>query len=179
VRTLVVDATRAAFALAVERASLLRAATFALAFVHLFPAKKHLAIFVAAPSLDEAWKGFGGLLAVVLYFAPPRAQARVLAEAWRRARPLLVALGWLLALVHLAPALDHVPRFVAAPSWADAWRGFGACVAAAWFALPLEHQARLLSLLTLLQDASSRFTRDAVRKDRPARAPRGAYRRAV
>src|SRR5262245_16292097 len=127
--------------LAIGAFPVVRSATLALAFVHLFPARKHVALFFAAPSLAEAWKGFGALVAVALYLLPPRTQAQLLCAAWSRARPLLVALGWLLATAHLAPALDHLPRFLAEPSWPDAWRGIGASLAATWFVLPIEHQA--------------------------------------
>jgi hypothetical protein len=144
---------------------LLRAATLVLALVHLFPANKHVGLFFAEPSFGEAWKGFGAVFAVALYLLPPRTQANLLCVAWSRARGLLVALGWLIAAVHLVPALDHVPSFLAAPSWADAWRGFGACIAAGWFALPLEVQARLLSGLR------ATGARCSSRGPAPARAP--------
>jgi hypothetical protein len=123
----------------------LRTATLVLAFVHLFPARKHLALFVATPSLAEAWKGFGAVAAIAFYLLPVRTQAHLLGAAWRQARPLLVALGWLLAAAHLAPALDHLPRLLGEASWPDAWRGLGASFAAAWFVLPIERQARFLA----------------------------------
>ena len=41
------------------RSVLLRAVTFALAFVHTFPARKHLLAFAASPSWSEGFKGFG------------------------------------------------------------------------------------------------------------------------
>jgi hypothetical protein len=49
--------------------------------------------------------------------------------SWTTVRALLVA-------AHLVPAIDHLPRFIAAPSWADGWRGVGALVAIACFAAP-------------------------------------------
>lgn len=130
-----------------ERPALLRALTLGLAFVHTFPAWRHLVLFFARPSWDEAWKGFGALLAIAIYLFPPRHQARALATLWRRRRTLLTSAGWLLTVVHLVPALDHVPRFLGRPSWGDAWRGFGSAVAALWFAAPLPWQMRLVGSL--------------------------------
>jgi hypothetical protein len=126
---------------------LVRGATLGLAWLHAFPAKKHVLLFLDEPSFDEAWKGFGALAAIALYLLPTSTQARLLTLAWRRARWLLAAAGWTLAVVHFVPALDHVPRFFVVPSWADAWRGFGACIAAAWLVLPLEVQARAIASL--------------------------------
>jgi hypothetical protein len=59
----------------------------------------------------------------------------------------LRAAGFVLAAVHLVPALDHVPRLVASPAFADAWRGVGATIAIAWFVAPLQIQALLLARL--------------------------------
>ncbi len=122
------------------RPLVLRAALVVLAFIHCFPAKKHLAAFAAAPSIDEAWKGFGALAAIALYLLPIRVHTRALGALWRERRIVLVALGWTLTLVHLVPAMDHLPP----ANFGDAWRGVGSALACAWFAAPLPIQARVL-----------------------------------
>jgi hypothetical protein len=118
--------------------------TLALAFVHTFPARKHLLAFFERPSLEEAWEGFGALLAIALYLLPVRVQARALTSLWREHRGLLRAGGVLLAVVHAVPALDHLPRFAHSLTWADAWRGFGSAAAVAWFLAPLPLQRRVI-----------------------------------
>jgi hypothetical protein len=140
----------------------IRAGTALLAFAHLFPMQKHLTLFAVTPSIAEAWKGFGAAAAIALYVLSPRTQATILSVAWRKARSGLVALGWLLAAAHLVPVLNHLPRFFCEPHWADAWRGFGACAAAAWFIMPLEQQAWCIGHLGALLDA---------RRARPPVAP--------
>ena len=57
--------------------ALVRLVTWTLAFIHTFPARKHLAAFLVAPSLDEGWKGLGALAAIALYLLPVRVQTRV------------------------------------------------------------------------------------------------------
>jgi hypothetical protein len=131
------------------RNTFLRTLTLMFAFLHAFPAKKHLALFLAHPSLDEAWKGFGAAIAIALYLLPVRWQARALGHLWYRRRSLLVATGLLLSVVHLVPATDHLPRLLANPSWPDAWRAIGAMIAVAWFLMPLPVQARTLTALTM------------------------------
>jgi hypothetical protein len=126
---------------------LLRALTLALAFLHAFPANKHLTLWLAHPSVDEAWKGFGAVLAIALYMMPVGWQARALGHLWRQRRTALVAAGIVLAMVHAVPASDHLPRLLAHASWGDAWRGIGAAIAIAWFLMPLPVQARALALL--------------------------------
>jgi hypothetical protein len=130
-----------------RRSVILRVLTLALAFVHTFPARKHLLAFAASASWSEGLKGFGAAFAIALYLLPTDLQRRGLAFLWRERRVLLRAAGIALAAVHLVPAIDHVPAFFAAPSWADAWRGFGSSIAVAWFLVPLPLQARLLSFL--------------------------------
>jgi hypothetical protein len=132
------------------RTDLLRVVTLPLAFVHSFPASKHLALFFAQPSLDEAWKGFGACVAVGLYLLPPLVQARALGALFRRHSLVLSLVALALAAAHGVPALDHLPRFAASPSWGDGWRGFGAAAAFAWFLVPLAEQARVLALLLSL-----------------------------
>ncbi len=129
--------------------SLLRVATLLLAWVHTFPALRHLEGFFAEPSLGEAWKGFGGALAVVLYLQSPALQARIVVRVWRmRVATLPVgAAGIVLAAAHAVPAFDHLPKLIAVPSWADGWRGIGSAMACAWFTLPIPTQARVLSRL--------------------------------
>src|SRR5581483_1207399 len=106
---------------------ILRALGFALAAMHLLPAKKHLALFLEHFSFGEAWKGFGAVLAVAVLVAP--------GPLWRsKWRGLVFGV---LAVVHAVPAYDHVPRYLAAGEWADAWRGFGALLALAFFLAPI------------------------------------------
>jgi hypothetical protein len=124
--------------------------TLALAFVHTFPARKHLVALFERPSLTEAWEGVGALLAVLLYLLPVRVQARALNVLWREHRLLLRACGLLLAIAHAVPAADHLPRFVEGASWSDAWRGFGSAAAIAWFLAPLSLQGRAITVLAQL-----------------------------
>jgi len=128
----------------VGRNAFVRLVTLVLAFIHAFPAVKHLRIFLTDPTPAEAWKGFGAVLAVALYLLPPSWQAHALGALWRRRRRVLVAGGWALALVHVVPAADHLPAFVIAPAWADFWRGVGAACAVIWFVLPIHVQAHAL-----------------------------------
>jgi hypothetical protein len=125
----------------------LRAVLLVLALAHTLPAQKHLALFLAAPSLNEGWKGFGATAAVFVYLLPVRSYARVLGALWSRHRTLLVGGGWLLAIVHAVPAADHLPRLFAEISWADGWRGLGSSFACAWFIAPLRVQAAALVAL--------------------------------
>ena len=133
--------------MAAKRSLVLRAITLGLACLHTFPAQRHLGAFFAHPSPDEAWKGFGALLAIALYLLPVDVQRRGLGWLWQRRRTALSICGYLLVLVHLAPAGDHVPKFFASPNWGDAWRGFGSVLAAAWCAAPVPLQARALAWL--------------------------------
>ncbi len=126
------------------RGTSIRVLTLGLAFAHALPAQKHLAAFFDAPSLTEAWKGLGAALAVALYLLPPRVQARGLGHLWARRRSALTLAGVLLALIHVVPMVDHLPGVLDHPTWADAWRGGGATVAALWFLLPLPVQKRAL-----------------------------------
>ena len=131
-------------------ALLLRLSTFALAYVHTFPARKHLVAFYERPSWMEAWEGFGALLAITLYLLPVSVQARALTALWQERRYVLRACGLLMALVHAVPAADHLPRFIAAPGWADGWRGLGSTLAIAWFLAPLPIQAIVIASLARL-----------------------------
>lgn len=126
------------------RSNILRAGMLVLAYAHTFPAQKHVVLFAQAPSVAEAWKGFGACIAVAFYLVPPRIHARILCAIHRRLPTMLRVAGVLLALAHLVPALDHVPRFVASGAFADGWRGLGALAAATWFILPLPLQSWLL-----------------------------------
>ena len=134
-----------------------RAALLLLAYVHTLPARKHFAALLVEPSVDEAWKALGAMIAVVLYLLPPRIHARVLGALWTRRRGLLVAGGWLLAIAHAVPALDHLPRFFAEPTYGDAWRGLGSALASAWFVAPLPLQARAVAIVRrLVRPSASR-----------------------
>jgi hypothetical protein len=124
--------------------------TLALAFVHSFPARKHLLAFFEKPSLAEAWEGFGALLAIVLYLLPVGVLARALTTLWRRHRGVLRACGVLLAVVHAVPAVDHLPRLVESVNWGDAWRGLGSAVAVVWFLSPVTLQGRVVAALARL-----------------------------
>jgi hypothetical protein len=130
-----------------RRAAVLRIITIGLAFLHSFPARKHLGLFVQEPSLREGWKGLGALVAIALYLLPPAVQARGLSRLWRERRGLLRVASAVLVVAHGVPALDHVPRFVGAPNFGDMWRGCGAVLAMAWFASPQSFQVRIMASL--------------------------------
>jgi hypothetical protein len=130
-----------------RRIAVIRTLTFALAFIHTFPARKHLGAFAADPSWSEGWKGVGAVVAIALYLLPVHVQSRGLAFLWRERRVLLSTVAVVLAIVHLVPALDHVPALLREPTWGDAWRGIGSAIAVAWFLAPLPAQARLISWL--------------------------------
>lgn len=131
-------------------AIVLRLSTCVLAYVHTFPARKHLVAFYERPSWTEAWEGFGALIAVALYLLPVSIQARALTALWQERRIVLRVCGLLLALVHAVPAADHLPRFVAAADWGDAWRGLGSTLAIAWFLAPLPIQASIVAAVARL-----------------------------
>jgi hypothetical protein len=135
-----------------KRSMLVRALALALAFVHTFPARGHIAAFLVRPTLADAGKGFGALAAVILYLLPASWQARGLGVLWRRRR-WLRAVAWSLAVVHMVPLLDHLPRYLDSGDWADAWRGFGACIAVLWFVAPPSQQATVLSTAAALGGA--------------------------
>jgi hypothetical protein len=139
---------RARFAAATTRGRWLRAVMVLVGLAHSLPASKHLALFLGSPSLAEAWKGFGALAAMAIYLlASPSAVAAALLAVHRRSPRALSVAGLLLAAAHAVPALDHVPAFLAHPSFADGWRGFGSLAAALWFIAPLPAQARALGAL--------------------------------
>lgn len=128
------------------RTGLLGLARAVIAVAHTFPLRRHLGLFAEAPSLGEAWKGFGPLVAIALCFVPVRWYAR--GVALLRARPWGAFLATtLLILAHLVPAFDHLPAFARGPSWGDGWRGFGSALAAVWFAAPLSFQGRVVGAL--------------------------------
>jgi hypothetical protein len=124
-----------------------RALTWLLAWVHSFPALKHLRALVITPSLSEAYKGIGAAVAVILYLAPTEWQARMLGRLWQRRHSVLTLASLVLVATHAVPALDHVPKFFDDPTWADAWRGFGAAFAVLWFTVPTPMQARAIGVL--------------------------------
>lgn len=113
--------------------------------MHVLPARHHLTDFLAAPSPADAWKGFGAAVAVMFLLLPMGVQARIVRKAWK---PVLLTI----AAAHLVPALDHIPKLLAAPSWADAWRGIGATVAVMWFVLPRAVQLEVVRLLVAKGD---------------------------
>jgi hypothetical protein len=145
---------------------LIRVITLTLAWVHTFPALKHVRLFMTEPTLAEAWKGFGGAFAACIYLLPPSWHAKGLVALWNRRRMLLVFAGWLLAIAHGVPAIDHLPKFMEDGSWGDAWRGFGSALAALWFVLPVHLQARALRSI---QEAGVRFAELCLaRRPRPS-----------
>src|SRR5262245_6481527 len=95
----------------------------------------------ASFNASDAWKGIGATIAASMLAFPVRKQARLIGVL-RRARLLGLAAA-LLVVVHLVPALDHVPKLIASPNFADAWRGIGSCVAILWFAAPSTIQLAL------------------------------------
>ncbi len=128
------------------RTGLLGFACFVIAVAHTFPLRRHLGLFAEAPSLGEAWKGFGPLVAIALCFVPAAWCARGVAQL--RARPWGAFLATtLLVLAHLVPAFDHLPAFARDPSWGDGWRGFGSALAVVWFAAPISAQGRVVGAL--------------------------------
>jgi hypothetical protein len=135
--------------------ALLRSATWTLAIAHSFPARNHLAALIEAPSFDEAWKGLGALVAIVLYLLPVRVQARALTALWSNCRGVLRTSALVLVVVHAVPALEHLPRFLSSGSWGDAWRGIGATLAVLWFLAPLRAQARIISRTRTLKVRTS------------------------
>lgn len=130
-----------------RRLAMVRAMTLALAFVHSFPARRHLGLFVMHPSFAEGWKGFGALFAILLYLLPVQSQARALAMLWRDHRWVLRAASFVLIAVHAVPAWDHVPRFARAVNPYDGWRGIGSLLAMVWFAAPQRWQRRAIAAL--------------------------------
>jgi hypothetical protein len=133
-----------------RRTAVLRLLTLALAYLHTYPAYRHLSAFFDQPSLDEAWKGFGAVVSIGLYLLPVRVQARALSRLWRDHRGLLRAVGIVLAMVHAVPAADHLPRLAAALTWGDAWRGLGSAIAVAWFLAPVTQQRQVIVVLARL-----------------------------
>jgi hypothetical protein len=129
-----------------NRAPVLSAVTTIAAALHALPASKHLAAFAAAPSLTEAWKGFGAATALALLALPQRLQIRIVAAVWRR-RHIGLAVSGMLVVVHLVPASDHIPKLLAEITFGDLWRGVGSACAVAWFALPLAMQGRVIGWL--------------------------------
>ena len=117
------------------RTTPLRLLTAVLAGLHVLTARHHLGDFFAHPSLADAWKGVGAAAAVALLALPTRVLARIASALWRR-RALGAAVAVGLAVVHLVPATDHLPRLARALSFGDAWRGIGAAIAIAWFLAP-------------------------------------------
>lgn len=141
----------------IARLSLLRVVLAVLAVAHVYPARRHLGLFWAEPSVGEAWKGFGPLLAIALFCMPVAWYARGLRALVRR-RVWFFAISGVLVAAHLVPATDHLPAFLAHPSWADGWRGLGSALAAAWFISPLGVQGRIVGALR--GDAAARHVRE-------------------
>jgi hypothetical protein len=130
-----------------RRTAVLRLLTLALAYLHTYPARRHLSAFFDHPSLDEAWKAFGAVVSIGLYLLPVRVQARALSRLWGEHRGLLRAVGIVLAMAHAVPAADHLPRLAATLTWGDAWRGLGSAIAVAWFLAPLTRQRQIIVAL--------------------------------
>ena len=128
------------------RSSLLRVVLCVLAFVHTYPGRKHLALLFAEPSVGEAWKGIGALVAVGVCCMPIAWFARVLRVLVKRRTSFFLITAALVA-AHLVPATDHLPAFLAHPSWADGWRGIGSALAASWFVSPRALKAHVVGAL--------------------------------
>ena len=125
--------------------------SLALALLHTLPARHHLADMLASFNASDAWKGIGAGVAVALLLVPVRKQARVVGIL-RHARLLTLA-GALLVVVHLVPALDHVPKFLASPSFADGWRAVGSCLAILWFGAPSTVQLAVVRRSLIVKSA--------------------------
>lgn len=108
--------------------------SLALALLHTLPARHHLADMLASFNASDAWKGIGATISVAFLLVPARKQARIIGSL-RHAR-LLALTAALLVVVHLVPALDHVPKLLASPNFADGWRAVGSCLAILWFGAP-------------------------------------------
>jgi len=117
-------------------------ASVGLALLHTLPARHHLRDMAAYFTASDAWKGIGAAIAVALLVVPVRQQAGVIAIL-RHAR-LLVLASALLVVVHLVPALDHVPKLLASPNFADGWRAIGSCLAIVWFGAPRDLQLAVM-----------------------------------
>jgi hypothetical protein len=117
-------------------------ASVGLALLHTLPARHHLQDMVASFCASDAWKGIGAAIAVFLLAIPVQQQARIMA-VFRRAHVLGLA-AVLLVIVHLVPALDHVPKFLAQPNFSDGWRAIGSCFAILWFAAPRQIQLAVM-----------------------------------
>ena len=130
----------------IARLSPLRVVLALLALGHTYPVRRHLALLWTEPSFGEAWKGFGPLIAIIVFCLPVRWYANGLRALLKR-RALLCAGTAALIAAHLVPATEHVPAFLAHPSWADGWRGVGAATAVVWFILPLAVQGRIVGAL--------------------------------
>jgi uncharacterized membrane protein AbrB (regulator of aidB expression) len=111
-------------------------ATAGLALLHTFPARHHFG----------EWNGIGAAVAIVLLALPFEHQARMVAML-ERSRLMFVAL-MLLVIAHRVPAADHVPKLLAQPNFADAWRAVGSCGAIAWFASPRAFKLAVVRALT-------------------------------
>jgi hypothetical protein len=126
-----------------------------LALMHLLPVTHHGRELLAAPSLGDAWKTVGASAAVLLLAMPTPWLMKLVGRTLNRGRTVSV-LATLLAIAHVVPAADHLPKLLASPNWGDAWRGIGAALAVTWFASPRALQLRLVRAWF-----------------RPLRAPRG------
>ena len=113
-----------------------------LALMHLLPATHHGRDLLAAPTVSDAWKAIGAVLAVGLLAMPAPWLVKLVGRTSRWHTVSIVAT--LLAIAHVVPAADHLPKLFASPTWPDAWRGLGAAIAVAWFASPRALQLRLV-----------------------------------
>ena len=114
-----------------------------LAVMHVLPATHHGRDLLAAPNAGDAWKAIGASAAVLLLTMPTPWLMKLVRRTQSRWHTVSVA-ATLLAIAHVVPAADHLPKLLASPSWADAWRGVGATLAVAWFASPRALQLRLV-----------------------------------
>ncbi len=113
-----------------------------LALMHLLPATHHGRDLLASPNASDAWKAIGAAMAVGLLAMPTPWLVKLVGHTMKW-RSVSVAAA-LLAIAHVVPAADHLPKLFASPSWADAWRGILAAIAVGWFASPRALQLRIV-----------------------------------
>ncbi len=123
-----------------------RVIAVSLAALHVLPARHHLADMFARFNGADAWKGIGAAIAVAFLLLDCRVHSRVIAT-FKKNPPLLPLGAALLVIVHLVPAIDHVPKFFAHVNFADGWRALGASIAIMWFASPRAFQLAVVRLL--------------------------------
>jgi hypothetical protein len=144
-----------------------------LAAMHLLPARHHLGDFLVAPSVGDAWKGFGAALAVLVLMLPTGVQARLARMLWKH-RVAGVVMSSALAVAHLVPATDHVPKLLVHITWGDGWRAVGSSVAVVWFVLPRGMQLEVVRVLARVAKGNVVAFRHGTKRDNRSFSPRTA-----